>query len=79
MNLSPLYDLLRVELESGIEDSDTATLNICKIANDAIKDFLRTNLTWNNLLEILDYLGLDVDQYQKDIEANFKESNLPWF
>jgi hypothetical protein len=77
-----LYDLFSLELAAGEDlaygDADPRLLQIVEKGNKYIKQFISLRLTWAELLERLECLGIDVDQYQEDIRLNHLDAGLAW-
>ena len=77
-----LYELFRLEVAGGLDmahrDADPSLMARAKRGNDYIRDFLSLRLTWVELLDRLESLGIDPYQYQNDIQSNFQDRGLPW-
>ena len=76
------YELFSLEVTAGQDmsfgDCDPRLLQIAAQGNKYIKQFISLRLSWAQLLERLEYLGIDVDQYQADVKANHLDQGLLW-
>lgn len=76
--MNNLYELFRLEVTAGedLKDSDPAMLQTAFTCNLAVKDFLAQKLKWCDLLDILDYFGVNVDEYAETVENNLKAAGV---
>ena len=76
------YDLFRLEGAAGQDmahgDVDPFLMAVATKGNEWIKQFLSLQITWAELLERLEHLGIDPDQYTKDIRQNHLDRGLLW-
>lgn len=56
-----------------VEENDTETIANVTKANGAILDFLDGELTLAQMLEIVDDLDTDVDDYLKSLDSNLRQ------
>lgn len=47
-------------------------VNLVSTANNAVLDFCDRELSWGNLLDIIEYYGADVDNYRSVLDANLR-------
>ena len=60
----------------GIQESTEETSDlIVKVteANRAVIDFLDAEISFDDMLEIVDYYGANVDDYRATLDNNFRE------
>lgn len=77
-----LYDLFSLELAAGEDmehqDADPRLLSIVAKGNRFVMQFVSLQISWAELLERLDSLGIDVDQYREDVRLNHEDAGLAW-
>ena len=77
-----LYELFSLELAAGDDmahgEADPRLLAIVKEGNGYVRQFLSLHLTWSELLERLEALGINIDQYREDVRLNHEDAGLAW-
>lgn len=76
------YELFRLEVAAREDmahgDADPNLMIIATQANVWVKKFLSLEISWGELLSVLDSLGIDIDNYQRDVRLNHLDRGLLW-